>query len=116
MPEIGSVNISNILDSTNTQANVNRTENLKNRLDNVKEDKELLKVCQEFESLFVHMMLKEMRSTIPDGGLTEKSKGREIFQDMYDQELAKEISQSQDQGIGLAKMLYEQMKMGGRNF
>jgi len=73
-----------------------------------KDDAALLKACQDFEQIFLHMLLKEMRSTIPDSGLTEKSTAREIFEDMYDEELA--TTMSKNNGIGIAKMLYEQMK------
>lgn len=73
-----------------------------------KNDAALLKACQDFEQIFLHMLLKEMRSTIPDSGLAEKSTAREMFEDMYDQELA--TSMSKNNGIGIAKMLYNQMK------
>ncbi|MTI46851.1 rod-binding protein [Sporosalibacterium faouarense] len=115
MPGIGNVNIGNIVDKTNAQSNKNSTENLKKKLENAKEDKHLMKACQEFESIFVHMMLKQMRATVPEGGLVEKSQGEEIFEDMYDQEIAKNISQSQNQGIGLAKIIYQQMKQNRGN-
>ncbi len=108
MPSIGTTNISNIINQTTTQANKNSLENVTAKIDNAKEDKELLTACQEFESLFVHMMLKEMRATIPEDGFIEKSTGTEIFEDMYDQKVAENIAKSKE-GIGLAKMLYEQM-------
>lgn len=110
MPTIGNININNMINKANNQSDKNKMENLKSRINNAKEDKSLLKASQEFEALFIQMMLKEMRSTIPEGGLVEKSKGREIFQDMYDQEISKSISQGGNQGIGLAKLIYEQMK------
>jgi len=99
---------------TNTLLNSNtiKESNIKKKLEdatNSKDDKALLKACEEFESIFTHLLLKEMRSTVEDGGLTEKSTGREIFEDMYDQEISKQMSKK-DNGIGLAKMLYEQMK------
>lgn len=72
------------------------------------DDKALMDACREFESIFMQMVLKEMRSTVQDSGLTEKTQAREIFEGMHDEELAKEMSK--DQGIGLAKMLYESMQ------
>ena len=109
LPSIGGANISNIINQTTTQANKNSLQSVESKLDNAKDDKELLEACQEFESLFVHMMLKEMRSTIPENGLIEKSTGREIFEDMYDQKVAENIAKS-ERGIGLAQVLYRQMK------
>ena len=91
---------------------LNKDNNLNERL---KEDERLKEVCQDFESIFVHMMLKSGRSTVPDDGIVEKSNGTKMFEDMYDQEMANVISQSGDGGIGIGKMLYEQMKMGLNN-
>lgn len=77
-------------------------------------DKELMDVCKDFESMFIHMMLKEMRKTIPDGGFVEKSTATKIFEDMFDEEISKEVSKS-DEGIGLAKVLYDQFKRQNLN-
>ncbi|SCG81878.1 hypothetical protein DW1_0257 [Proteiniborus sp. DW1] len=76
---------------------------------NKKDDKELLKACQEFEAIFTHMLLKAMRSTVPESELIEKTTATEIFEDMYDQELATTLSKGQN-GLGIAQMLYNQMK------
>lgn len=116
MPSIGKMNISNVLNRTNIESNKNNINSAKGKLQRSKGDKQLLDACQQFESLFVHMMLKEMRSTVPDGGFIEKGQGTKIFEDMYDQEIAKNISKSKNQGIGLAKMIYEQMKQQRGNF
>lgn len=86
---------------------------LKKRIEAAKKgpkDEKLMETCKEFEAIFINMMLKEMRKTVPDGGLIEKSTGTKIFEDMYYEEVAKNIS-DKDDGIGLAKMLYEQFKM-----
>lgn len=86
---------------------------LKKRIEAAKKDQKdekLMETCKEFEAIFINMMLKEMRKTVPDGGLIEKSTGTKIFEDMYYEEVAKNIS-DKDDGIGLAKMLYEQFKM-----
>ena len=74
-----------------------------------KEDPEkLMEVCKQFESVFLNMMLKQMRATVAEGGLTEKSHGREIFESMQDEKLADEISKGN--GVGLAQFLYKQMQ------
>jgi flagellar protein FlgJ len=85
---------------------------IKQRAENLKansEDKELMDVCKEFESIFTYMMLKEMKKSIPDDGFIEKSQGTRVFEEMYLEELSKEMS-SEDNGIGIAKMIYEQFK------
>lgn len=84
-----------------------------NSLNKSEDDERLLEACREFEGIFIHMMLKEMKKTVPDGGLIEKSQGTEIFEEMHLEELSKEISR--DDGIGIAKMMYEQFKSGRNN-
>jgi Rod binding domain-containing protein len=69
---------------------------------------ELYKECQEFESIFVKMMLKEMRATVDtsdslvSGGWAEK-----IYQDMLDDEYAKSMAKTAN--FGLADQLYRQL-------
>ncbi|MFZ5968911.1 MAG: rod-binding protein [Bacillota bacterium] len=71
------------------------------------DEKKLMEVCKQFESVFVNMMLKNMRNTIEDGGWIEKSQARGIFEDMLDEKTAIEVSKGQ--GVGLANQLYKQL-------
>lgn len=72
------------------------------------QDKAKLKTAaQEFESYFIQMMFKEMRGTVPTDGLIPKNNAEQIFQSMLDEEVA--ANAAEGQGIGLAKMIYEQM-------
>ncbi|SHE80012.1 flagellar protein FlgJ [Tissierella praeacuta DSM 18095] len=83
-----------------------KMENLKETEDN----KKLMETCREFESVFLYMMLKEMKKTIPDeDGLVEKSQGTRIFEEMQLEELSKEMTKG-DNSLGLAKILYNQFK------
>ncbi|GLI38474.1 rod-binding protein [Geobacter hydrogenophilus] len=66
------------------------------------------KVAQEFEAMFVGMMLKSMRDTVGKDKLTGGGKGEEMFQSMLDQEYATAIATSQG-GIGLAAMIEKQL-------
>jgi peptidoglycan hydrolase FlgJ len=68
---------------------------------------DLEKTCQDFESLFVSYMMQQMRQTIPEGGLINRSQGEKIYTGMLDNEIAKTVSNSQ--GMGLARIMYEQM-------
>ena len=67
----------------------------------------LQKACQEFEAIFLNMMLKQMRGSVMEGDLTEKSHARKIFEEMHDEELSKAMSEGK--GIGLAQQLYQQL-------
>ena len=64
--------------------------------------------AQQFETMLVRLMLKEMRNTVPDdGGFVEKSAGERMFQDLMDDELAADLSQGM--GMGLAEALTRQL-------
>ena len=62
--------------------------------------------AQQFESLFTNMMLKAMREAKLGQGLGD-SQESDLYQDMYDQQLA--LKMSQGKGIGLADMLVQQL-------
>lgn len=86
------------------------TDAFKKTLEQAASDKDLekLKVAsQEFEAYFVNTLFKEMRKTIQDGGLTEKSQARETFEGMLDEEMSKLIGKKG--GFGIADLIYENM-------
>lgn len=62
---------------------------------------------QEFEAIFVMEMFKEMRKTIPEGGLFEKNIATEIYQEMMDMETARAVAKGP--GLGIADAMYKQM-------
>ena len=74
---------------------------------NADDDKALLTACKSFESLFLQMIQKNMRSTISEDGFVQKSYDREIFEGMYDEKLSEEMTKGQ--GVGLAQQLYKQL-------
>jgi len=68
-----------------------------------KELGKLKKACSDFESIFMHQMLKEMRKTVKKTGMVHGGQAEEIFADMLDQERSKTM------GIGLGDMLFMQL-------
>lgn len=68
---------------------------------------QLKKTCEEFEAVMVQMMFKAMRGAQPEGGLLEKDTASEVYQELFDGEVAREMAHNQSMGIG-AK-LYEQL-------
>lgn len=72
-----------------------------------KQDKELKEACKGFEAMFLSMMYKEMRATVPENTLFGKSNAEKIFEDMRDNEMMKNVADSG--GIGLADMMYRQL-------
>lgn len=82
-------------------------------LDNQQDKKvevQLKKVCDEFSSLFVSMLWKEMRNTVPKSEFIPKGTAEKIFQEMMDQETSKEMARNP--GFGLSRTLYDQLKIG----
>ena len=72
------------------------------------EPKGLKQLCQDFESIFINSLFQEMRKSIPDDGYLEQDMGMDIFQEMMDVEVAKEMSKKG--GLGLSPLLYEQLQ------
>lgn len=74
-----------------------------------KEKAELMDKCQEFESLFVKMLLDTMRKSInrtkSESGSLEQ--GKDIYEEMLYGEYAKEISRTGSLGVGA--MIYRQL-------
>lgn len=70
-------------------------------------DAELKDACSQFEALVVSKLLSGMRDSIPDDGMLPHSQGEKIFQQMLDDEYAKQISHST--ALGMGAMLYRQM-------
>ncbi len=73
-------------------------------------DDELMDACKKFEAYFIEQMFKEMVKTVPQ---SEESSGsmtslKDYVKDSLVQEIA-ESSSGQD-NLGLAQMLYDQMK------
>ena len=73
-------------------------------------DEELMDACKQFESYFLEQMFKEMMKTIPE---SESSSGSsttmvDYFKDEAVQKLA--ADSTENNSLGLAQMLYEQMK------
>ncbi len=64
----------------------------------------LYEQCREFESIFVNMMLKEMRGTVEKSGLIDGGQAEEIFSDMLYDEYAKDMAKTA--GFGLADSVY----------
>lgn len=82
-----------------------------NRFSSVKSNKtrltpeqiQLKKACTEFEAIMIRQMLETMSNSTKFFG---KGFGGDYFQSMFLDEISKQIA---EQGLGLSKMLYEQI-------
>ncbi len=74
------------------------------------DDEELMDACKQFEAYFLEQMFKEMMDTIPESESTSGSTSSMV--DFYKDQMIQNIaSESVEQNsLGLAQMLYEQMK------
>lgn len=69
-----------------------------------KQRQQAKKVSQDFEGLFVGMMMKSMRATVGKDKLTGGGHGEEVYRSMLDQEYAN-VAVKRSGGVGLAKMI-----------
>ena len=70
----------------------------------------LEEVAAQFESIFLQQMLKSMRDATTKSDLFDSSQ-MDTYQSMADQQLAVQLSEQG--GIGLARMMVEQMQTRG---
>lgn len=73
-------------------------------------DDELMEVCKEFEAYFLEQVFKQMQKTVPESQFTSSSTSTlvDYFKDRAIQELA--VQSTEQNSLGLAQMMYEQMK------
>lgn len=66
---------------------------------NPQSQQDVVKVAEEFESLFLGIVLKAMRDTVPDSGLMSKSNAMKIYTSMLDDEYSKVLAANRHTGI-----------------
>lgn len=74
-------------------------------------DDELMSACREFESYFLEQVFKGMEKMVPksDNDSSYTSTIKEYYQDELIKQYASDAA-NQGEGLGIAQMLYEQMK------
>lgn len=80
-------------------------------------DDEMMEVCKEFEAYFTEQVFKAMEKMIPEKDEDSSSTSYvNMFKDTLVQEYASLSSESNGgEGLGIAQMLYEQMKRNYSN-
>ncbi|MCG8708897.1 flagellar assembly peptidoglycan hydrolase FlgJ [Brenneria sp. 4F2] len=96
--------LNNAAEPTSAVYDVNAVNSLRRQV-NQKDPAALEKVARQFEGLFVNMMLKSMRSALPQDGMLTNDQTR-LYTSMYDQQMAQDLS---TKGLGLADMIVKQM-------
>jgi flagellar protein FlgJ len=72
-----------------------------------RDPQKIKEVAQQFEAIFVQQIFKEMRNTIPEGGLIERGNADDIYAQLQDAEAAKVMTERG--GIGLAELMLQQL-------
>ncbi|HHY47238.1 MAG TPA: hypothetical protein GX506_08090 [Firmicutes bacterium] len=84
-----------------------RSNEMTGHADNSNGVKKLREVCQDFESIFLQYLIREMRASVPKSGLFGGGFSEEVFLSLFDENLAKEMARRG--GIGIGEMLQRQL-------
>ena len=71
-------------------------------------NRKLMDACKGFETMFLDLMYRQMRQTVPKSKLFGHDNTDEILESMRDSALVEKMSEAG--GIGLAKTLYDQLQ------
>lgn len=72
-----------------------------------KQRQKLKKISQDFEGLFIGMMMKSMRETVGKDQLTGGGHGEDVYMSMLDQEYV--AAAAKRGGLGLAKQIEKEL-------
>ncbi|PHM73771.1 flagellar rod assembly protein/muramidase FlgJ [Xenorhabdus kozodoii] len=95
--------MNDVLTMSNAAYDVNSLHSLKAKLSQ-EPQQGLREVAQQLEGVFVQMMLKSMRSSLPQDGMLSSEQTR-FYTSIYDQQIAQDLSQK---GLGFADMIVKQ--------
>ncbi len=84
-------------------------QSLRGLTDGKAEDQKLRAAAADFESVFLGMMLSQMRKAVPKSGLFDGGQGEQVFQGLLDQEYTKQAA-LHGEGLGIGRMVYEALK------
>ncbi len=66
---------------------------------NINDKEQVKKLSEEFEAIFLEIVLKSMRESIPKSKLIDGGNGEEIFRSMLDSEYAKSLASQRSTGL-----------------
>lgn len=95
--------------SANNQSTAKLENQLNSDMKSATED-ELMDACKQFEAYFLEQMFKSMMDTVPKN--EEMSGSGSALMDYYTDEMVQQLASdsTEQNSLGLAQMLYEQMK------
>lgn len=75
-------------------------------------DEELMDACKQFEAYFLEQMFKAMQKTVPNYSSERMTGASSNMMDYYKEQMIQQVAAdtTEQSSLGLAQMLYEQMK------
>ena len=95
------------IDSAQMKLTTSNAEKMGRKAENAVDRDALRKSAKDFESIFVNMMLKSMRSSVQKSGFIDGGNAEEIYRGMLDQEYSQMMSKTDR--IGLASTIERQL-------
>ncbi len=74
-------------------------------------DRRFEKAARKFEEMVIGILVKEMWKSVPKDGMERQSTGMDVAQEMFQRELARDMSRAG--GLGLARDIVEQARQTG---
>ena len=102
-PEVATPASAQSIDNGRAYTDIKGLEALKG---DTKSPQALQRIAQEVEAMFLQMMLKSMRDASLGDGIFDSQEGR-LYQDMFDKQIA--LDMSQHQHIGISELLMRQL-------
>ena len=69
---------------------------------------QLKKACVQFEQLFLQMVFKQMKASVPRSDFFPSSYARDVFESMMDEKLMEKAAESG--GLGIAETMFRQLE------
>jgi flagellar protein FlgJ len=107
--KVDSIDSKNSLESAQKERIKSADDDFEKRLKAAAEsgdDAKLKQVCKEFEGIFINMMYKQMKATVPKSDYLQSDSASELYNSMLDDQLCNVAAQ---RGMGLGDMMYKQM-------
>ena len=90
------------------QEQIDNIKKMSEKRDSNNSDQKLKKAVSDFSAVFLKMMFKSMRSTLPENKYLDGGYAQEVFTDMMDKEVSK-LGSGQSTFKNLNKVMFEQL-------
>ena len=102
----GQLNYTDKIKANQAQTDATKFESILKKAFDDGDKKKLKDACDEFESVMLQILYKQMKATVPESDFIEKSSARTMFEDMLDETL---MERGSHRGMGISDMMYRQL-------